>query len=178
MKTLLTTGNSIVVFFSVLLVSSVLIIIFFNADSGGKYFNDERFPKIEINNFTLYQINNKNLVLQLQASNAKQYDMFEEFNEITMRRYVNGDIDTIFAPSAIKKDNVLFFNDGLENSRAGYVFHTQEGIYYVDDNILQGNKSFSMNGEYQMILGNNIYYDAKNGLIRANDIQAKFKSNK
>lgn len=178
MKHLLTIGNSITVFFSILLTSSILLIIFFNVDNGKVYYSDKQFPKIEINDFTLYQIDNKNLILQLNAVNAKQYDMFEEFSHIIMKRYVNNEIDTISAPNAIKKGNILFFNDGLGYDRGGYIFHTQEGVYSIDDGILKGNKSFSIKNEYQNILGNNIYYDSKKGLIKAYDIKAEFESKK
>lgn len=173
MKNLLNIGNSVSLFFVFLLFVSIVIIFSFDKDTVMPHVNVGDIPKIELNNFTIYQINNENLLTKLYARNAKQFDKFEEFSDVILERLNNDIIDKMATKSAIKKDNVIFFDDGVNNSRDGYDLYSTKGVYHIDKNILEGNGFFSINGNFQDIKGDNIYYDANTGLLSAKNINAK-----
>lgn len=175
MKNLLNIGNSITIFFFILLIASIVVIFSFNQNNNYSYDSYNNIAKLEINNFILYQISDKDLLLKLKALNAKQYDTFEEFSKVSIDRYVNNKLDTIYAYNAIKKNDILLFDNGVQDTRDEYTFYTKEGIYYIKDNVLKGKNAFEINGKEHKITGNNIFYDAKSGIIEAYDIDAKFR---
>ena len=175
MKNLLNIGNSVSFFFIFLLIFSVIAIFSFDNNRTTSYLNPIDVPKIEFNNFTIYQINNENLLTKLQAKNAKQFDKFEEFNDVVLERLNKNIIDKIITSNAIKKEDAIFFNNGVNNFRDGYDLHTKSGVYYIDSNILDGNGDFYIKGNFQDIKGEDIYYDANKGIITAKNINAKLK---
>ncbi len=175
MKNLFNIGNSVSFFFISLLVFSSIAVFLFDDDKERVYLNPIDLPKIEFNNFIIYHMNNENLITKMQAKNAKQFDKFEEFNDVVLERLNNNIIDKIVTSNAIKKDNVIFFNNGVNDFRDGYDLYTKSGVYYINDNILDGDGYFYINGNFQDIKGENVYYDANNGIVTANNIHAKLK---
>lgn len=175
MKSLLNIGNSVSSFFVFLLFFSIVAIFSFDNSVQESYLNPVDIPKIEFNNFILYQLDNEKLLTKLQAKNAKQFDKFEEFNDVVLERMNNNIIDKITTSNAVKKDNVIFFDNGVNDVREGYDLYTTVGVYYINDNILDGNGSFYINGNFQDVRGEDIYYDANKGIITAKNINAKLK---
>lgn len=178
MKSLLNIGNSVSLFFALLLFFSIVVIFSFDKNAVIPYANHVDIPKIELNNFTIYQISNENLLTRLYAQNAKQFDKFEEFSNVTLERLNNNIIDKITTKSAIKKDNAIFFDDGVNDNRDGYDLYSTKGVYRIDKNILEGNGFFSISGNFQDIKGDDIYYDANTGLVSAKNINAKLNIKK
>lgn len=177
MKNLLNIGNSVSVFFFFLLILSIIIIFLFDKNIISPYVSPIDIPKVELNNFTIYQINTENLLIKLNAKNAKQFDKFEELNDVVLERQNVGVLDTITAPLAIKKDDMIIFDEGVHYLRLGYDLYSTKGVYYITDNIMEGEGNFFIKGNFQNIIGNNIYYDAKNGITKADNVNAKLKSN-
>lgn len=173
MKNLLSIGNSVIIFFVLFLLFSVIIVFSFSENFLDVKISSSPLPKIEINNFTIYQINDKNLDLVLSASSAKQFSDFEEFNNVVLNKYANGVLDTISAPKAIKRDDNIFFDSGVKNIRDGYSIYSKEGIYYLSTNTFEGKNDFNISNEYHNIRGNNIFFDSKKGVVEAYDIDAK-----
>ncbi|RAX54676.1 hypothetical protein CCY99_02620 [Helicobacter sp. 16-1353] len=173
MKNFLNVGNSVSFFFLFLLILSVIIIFSFDKNVVSPYVSPGDIPKIELNNFTIYQVNNKNLLMKLNARNAKQFDKFEEFYDVLLERLSNNILDTITAPTALKKGDSIFFDNGVNDVRDGYNIYTTKGVYRIDKNIMEGDGFFSIKGNFQDIKGDNIYYDAKNGITKAENIEAK-----
>lgn len=178
MKNFLNVGNSVSLFFVFLLILSVIIIFSFDKNIVTPYVSPGDIPKIELNNFTIYQINNENLLMKLYAKNAKQFDKFDEFSDVLLERLNNNIIDKITAPIAIRKDNIIFFDQGVNDFRDGYDIYTTKGIYHIDKNIMEGEGSFSIKGNFQNIIGEDIYYDAEHGITKAKNIQAKLSTKK
>lgn len=177
MKTFLNAGNSISLFFAFLLILSVIIIFSFDRNVVSPYVSPGDVPKIELNDFTIYQITSKNLLMKLNATNAKQFDKYEEFRNVILERLTNNTLDMITAPIALKKGDTIFFEQGVMDSRDGYDLYTTKGVYRIDKNVMEGEGAFSIYGNSQDIIGDNIYYDAKNGITRGNNIYAKLTPN-
>ena len=178
MKNLLNIGNSVSLFFTFLLLLSIVVIFSFDKNAVTPYVSPGDIPKIELNNFTIYQISSENLLTRLYAQNAKQFDKFEEFSDVVLERLNNNIIDTITTKSAIKKDNAIFFDNGVNDNRDGYNLYSKKGVYHIDKNTLEGKGFFSINGNFQDIKGDDIYYDANTGLISAKNINAKLNVKK
>lgn len=180
MKNLLNIGNSVTLFFILLLFASISAVFILSSSRISSYFNNQDIPKIELNNFTLYQINNENLIMRLNAKNAKQFDKFEEMSDLTLEQLNNNVLDKITAPSAIKNGDTIFFDNGVKNNREDYELFTKRGIYKINKNSFEGMDNFYIISQNENITGDNIFYDRKNGVIKASNVYAKIniKNNK
>lgn len=174
MKHLFSVGNNISLFFATLLFGSIATIFLFDKSSIAPYISPNDIPKIELNNFTIYQIDKDNLVVKLRAKNAKQFDKFEEFSDVTLERLSNEILDTITAPTAIRQKNIISFANGANNVRNGYNMFVENGFYDTDKNILNGKGFFNIKGDDNDIVGDDIYYNAQNATMRAKNINAIF----
>ena len=178
MKNLLNIGNSVSLFFIFLLFVSVVVIFSFDKNEVVPYMNPGDIPKIELNNFTIYQIDKDNLLTKLHARNAKQFEKFEEFSDVVLERLNNNIIDRLTTSNAIKKDNAIFFDEGVNNNRDGYDMYSTRAVYFIDRNTLEGSGFFRINGNFQDIKGDDVYYDGKTGVVFAKNIQAKLNITK
>ena len=155
------------------LIFSIVIVFSFNDNFYDTKIVNNDLPKIEINNFIIYQINDENLDLIVNAASAKQFSNFEEFSNVVLKKYANGMLDTISAPKAIKKGDNIFFDNGVKNIRNGYSIYSREGVYDLVLNVFKGKDDFNISNEYHNIKGNNISFDSKKGIVEAYDIKAK-----
>ncbi|RDU64720.1 hypothetical protein [Helicobacter sp. MIT 14-3879] len=175
MRSLLNIGNSISLFFILLLISSIVIIFSFDKNVIYPYSNKNSIPKIEISNFIAYEIGSKSLISKLSGKNAKQFDDFEEITDVEFYRNDNNSFDVLKAHSAIKKDNIVYFNNGVNNKRNGYDLYSKVAIYHIDKKLLEGKDDFSIKSDFENVIGKNLYYDYKNGITKANNIKAILK---
>ena len=129
MKNLFNIGNSVSLFIAFLLFLGIVVIFSFDKNAVSPYVNPGDIPKIELNNFTIYQIDNENLLTKMHAQNAKQFEKFEEFSDVVLERLNNNIIDTITTKKAIKKDDAIFFDEGVNDNRDGYDLYSTKGIY-------------------------------------------------
>lgn len=175
MKNSLNIGNSVSLFFIILLFVSIAIIFSFDKKVFSPYAYVSDVPKIEINNFTAYEINETTLLSKLIGSNAKQYDSFEEITNANFYRNSDDGFDTLQAPTAIRKDNIIYFDNGVNAQKNGYDIYSKIALYNVNEKILTGKGDFSIVSKFDNIKGKNLYYDFTNGIARANYINAVLK---
>lgn len=170
MKSLLNIGNSISAFFALLLCLSVAIVLSFDKEPISPYSGSNEMPKIELHNFTIYHIDKENLALRLDADNAKQFEGFEEFHDVILERSAA----KITAPLAVRRDNIITFPTGANHYRDGYDMFVADGFYDTDKRVLDGEGFFSIIGNERDLKGDNIYYNAKSGAIRADNVYGTF----
>ena len=188
MKNLFSIGNSVSLFFVGLLLFSIIIVFSFDTNQIPPQFSPNTMPKIEINNFTAYEITPDSLISKLTAKNGKQFEVaptnatkkgakkeqFEELSDITLMR--KGDsFDTLKAKSAKRVGDDIFFDDGVSNVRDGYEMYSEVAHYDLKTRILRGKRDSYIKSASEYIKGENIRYDAQKGIIKADKINAKLK---
>lgn len=180
MKISLNIGSSVSFLFWTLLVASALGAVLFDKTTPKNAAARANLPKIELNNFTLFEIAPNGLALKLSAQNAKQFiengaknPTREEFREVVLERNINGAMEVISAPVAVKKDAVIFFDEGARTLRGGYEMESQKATYRIDEKTLTGRGDFRILGNGQNIAGQDIFYDMGAKIIRAENITAR-----
>lgn len=183
---LINTGNSVSLFFLLLLVFSVAIVFSFETNRTPTQFSQNSMPKIEINNFTAYEITNDSLLSKLTAKNGKQFEVatksansaekeqFEELIDITLERKGES-FDLLKAKSAKRMGDEIFFDNGVSDLRDGYEMYSEVAHYDLKTRKLTGKESFFIKSKSEDIKGENIRYDSQNGVIKADNIKAKIK---
>lgn len=180
MKSLFHIGNSVSLFFTALLLLSIIIIFSFDKNAISPYASPSSVPKIEVGDFIAYEIDDTSLLSKLIGSNAKQFDSFEEITNAEFYRKSsdstnNSGFDVLKAPTAIRKDNIIYFDNGVHSQKNGYDMYSKIAVYNVNSKLLDGKEDFSIISEFDDIKGQNLYYDSINGIARANNIKAIFK---
>lgn len=184
---LINTGNSVSLFFLSLLIFSIVIVFSFEAKATPPPFSHNSIPKIEINNFTAYEITSDLLLSKLTAQNGKQFEIapkngdknakkesFEELSEVTLER--NGEsFDLLKAPHARRVGDIVYFDNGVSDLRDGYEMYSEVAHYNFKSRKLVGKEGFYIKSQSEDIKGENIVYDAQNGTIKARNINAKIK---
>lgn len=180
---LINTGNSVSLFFLLLLVFSVAIVFSFDTNHTLPQFSENSMPKIEINNFTAYEITQNALISKLTAKNGKQFEIainttkkeqFEELSDIILEH--NGEtFDLLKAQSAKKVGDEIFFDNGVSDLRDGYEMYSEVAHYDLKTRKLIGKQSFFIKSKSEDIKGENIRYDSQSGIIKADNIKAKIK---
>lgn len=191
---LINTGNSVSLFFLLLLIFSVAIVFSFETNRTPSQFSENSMPKIEINNFTAYEITSDSLLSKLTAKNGKQFEVatksakgansakkesFEELNDITLERKGES-FDLLKAKSAKRMGDEIFFDNGVSDLRDGYEMYSEVAHYDLKTRKLTGKEGFFIKSKSEDIKGENIRYDSQNGVIKADNIKAiiKLKSDK
>ncbi|MGX2982529.1 hypothetical protein [Helicobacter sp. 23-1045] len=170
-------GSGVTAFFIALLAISIAIVLSFDTAPHAKQIAPQKLPKIEIFNFTAYEIDKTALLTELIAKNAKQFELpdkstQEEIFEMTLKR--NGtSFDTLYAPSARKVGDVIYFDDGVKNLRDGYEAHSDIAVYDLRSKVLKGRDNFYIKSAFEDIKG--LHFNYENGVIQAQNIHAKIK---
>lgn len=184
---LINTGNSVSLFFLLLLIFSVAIVFSFETNRIPPQFSENSMPKIEINNFTAYEITSDSLLSKLSAKNGKQFEVatksaksgskkesFEELSDITLERKGES-FDLLKAQSAKRVGDEIFFDNGVSDLRDGYEMYSEVAHYDLKTRKLTGKEGFFIKSKSEDIKGENIRYDSQNGIIKADNIKAKIK---
>lgn len=180
MKSLFHIGNSVSLFFAALLLLSIIIIFSFDKNAVSPYASSSSVPKIEVGDFVAYEIDEKSLLSKLVGGNAKQFDSYEEISNAEFYRKSSDSenssgFDVLKAPTAIRKDNIIYFDNGVHSQKNGYDMYSKIAVYNVNSKLLDGKEDFSIVSKFDNIQGQNLYYDSINGIARANNIKAIFK---
>lgn len=188
LKYLFSVGNSVSLFFGLLLIFSVALVFSFDANKIPPHFSPNSMPTIEINNFTAYEITQESLTSKLYAKNGKQFEtasakkgekkeQFEELSDIRLERKGES-FDILKAKSAKRIGDNIFFDNGVSDFRNGYELYSEVASYNLKTRNLVGKAGFSIKSASEDIRGENIHYDSINGVIKANNINAKLKLKK
>lgn len=170
-------ANSVTMFFVALLLASITIVLSFNTSYTSPHFTQNTIPKIEIHNFTAFEVTQDALLSKLTAKNGRQFDSknkttIEELDDIVVER--NSDtFDILSAKSARKVGDEIYFDNGVKNIRDGYEMYSQIATYNLQSKALKGKYDFYIKSKFEDIKGENISYES--GIIKAENITANIK---
>ena len=108
------------------------------------------------------------------AKKGAKNEQFEELSDITLE-HRGESFDTLKAKSAKRIGDEIFFDNGVSDVREGYEMYSEVAHYDLKTRILQGKRNFYIKSKSEDIKGENVRYDAQNGVLKADKISAKLK---
>lgn len=166
---------SINLFFLLLL--GFLIGMFSYFSPNGKAPEDNReIPKIELTNFTLYEISPKKIDHILEGKEGKK---FEEYYVITSAKFSDNTkklFQSIRSDYAEYRDNVVKVDGNVHYVREdGLEFRSKEGMYNTKESLIQTKGSFIITQHMNRIDGTALNYNTELDTVSANQVRGSYQ---
>ncbi len=168
--------------FSLLIVSSILLMITTIIKQPAKEINTISKPIITFIDSTMYEINTKNVSKIVQSKNVFHYKTKDELHNATIiLRSQNKDktnyTDTISGEHILKVgDQLTFRNNVILNRDNEVVLSTEFLEYNIKTQIGQNKHKFKLDYLNNTLIGNILYFDGINDIIRASNTQFKLNT--
>ncbi|WP_143428295.1 hypothetical protein [Helicobacter sp. 13S00477-4] len=137
----------------------------------------EQWPKIELNQFSMYQINTDFVDMKVEGSGALQFDDYEILFGFLASRYNTHSKRTyeyISGEEVIKTGDIYTFPQGVVYTKSdGGSFWSENGVYDYQKEIFKGKGDFILSTLEGNFEGKNIIYNRKSQNIQAIDIVSK-----
>lgn len=161
-------------FFVLLLLFSVSVFVFLKPQSY-KQNTDDNVPRLEIEDFTLYEISTEGVQSVVSGTLGRQYPSHYEVenshyiqNKNQLGEHLYSDKGVFEKNTAYLNDNVRYFReDGLSFESDHAVYDTKKEFLYVPDN-------FILTHNENIIYGKELYYYSQTGEISAQNIDANY----
>ena len=133
-------------------------------------------PLVELNNFTLYELDNNDLKILLSAKVAKRYSDRYEIKNINYTDNKDKYLVNIQADSAIYKDDYIDLDGNIIfNREDGLMFKTQKAQYSRKDDLVTTDGLFSANIDDGNMTGYNLKYNNKLNIVESKNIEMVYK---
>lgn len=133
-------------------------------------------PKIELFNFTLYEISHKGIDHILEGEEGKKFD---ERYTVTSAKF-SDNTKTLF--QTIKSDHVDYRSDVINlNGNVHYAredgleFRSNEGKYNTDTAVIQTQGAFVITQKSNRIDGDRLLYDNENDTVSADHVRVSYQ---
>jgi hypothetical protein len=163
------------IFFLLILGFLLGMYTYFSPDYNAKY-NNVEIPKIELHDFTLYEISHRGIDHVLEGKEGKKY---EEYYEVTSAKF-SDNTATLF--QTIRSDNAEYRNDVIDLDgdmhyvrEDGLEFHAASGSYDSKSSLVKVPGSFIITQNANRIDGENMLYHTEQESVSANRIQASYQ---
>lgn len=161
-------------FFVLLFLFSASLLIMLKPQQYQKT-DGEKIPQMEIEDFTLYEINTEGVKSVVSGTIGRQYDLYYEVenahyveNKNRMGEHLYADRGKFEKDIAYLNENVRYFRDD------GLSFESDHAVYDTKKELLYVPKSFVLTQNENIIYGNELHYNAKSGDIDAKQISASY----
>lgn len=166
---------SINLFFLLLLGLLIGMFGYFSPDDRAAQDNRE-IPKIELTDFTLYEISHKRIDHILEGKEGKKFD---EYYVITSAKF-SDNTKNLF--QSIQSDNADYRNDIIKvDGNVHYVredgleFRSNEGTYNSKDSLIQTRGAFVITQNSNRIDGTALYYNTEHDTVSANQVRGSYQ---
>lgn len=161
-------------FFIILLLFCVSIFVLLKPSSYTKN-SDEKIAQLEIEDFTVYELNTKGVKSVLSGTVGRQFSTYYEVenahyveNKKKSSEHLYADTGRFEKEIAYLDDNVRYFReDGLSFESDHAVYNTKKESLYVP-------KSFILTQNENIIYGQELNYDAVSGKLSAQKVDASY----
>ncbi len=135
----------------------------------------EKIPQMEIEDFTLYEIDTKGVKSVVSGTIGRQYELYYEVenahyveNKNKLGEHLYADKGKFEKDIAYLDENVRYFRDD------GLSFESDHAVYDTNKELLFVPKSFVLTQNENIIYGNELHYNAKSGDIDAKEVNASY----
>lgn len=161
-------------FFVLLFVFSLSLLILLKPQEYQKAGNG-KIPQMEIEDFTLYELNKEGVKSVVSGTLGRQYKTYYEVENAHYVENKNRLGEHLYADKGKFEKNIAYLNDNVRYFREdGLSFESDHAIYDTNKELLYVPKRFILTQNENIIYGNELHYNAKNGKITAQQIDANY----
>jgi len=157
----------------------VISVILTNIKIDHKQQNDQytHMPLLTFENLKMYDINSKHIQKIVQARQALNYKTMDELYDATIIiRNKHNQSDSISAEYIVKTGNIYKLYQGVNIIQSQQAQLTTDFLVYDElKRLSQNNTDFVLNYKNNELIGKNIYFDANNDIIKANNAHFKIR---
>lgn len=161
-------------FFVLLLLFSVSLFVFLKPQSYAQN-SDENVPTLEIEDFTVYEINALGVKSVVSGTLGRQYT---EHYEVENSHYIQNKNqlgEHLYSDFGVFKNDIVYLNDNVRYFREdGLSFESEHAVYNTKKEFLYVPKSFVLTQNENIIYGNELYYHSLTGDIKAQGVNANY----
>lgn len=174
----LNSTNNILIFFLILLFITLCSVFLFVPNTFTKSDENAQIAKIELKNFSMYQISESFVEMKIEGERALEFSDYEVIYDFLVSRYRIGDtkknFEYISGTKVVKKGNNFDFPSGAIYTKSdGENFWSEAGSYSYATRVFKGKGDFSFNSSIGEFRGKDIIYDQKSRNIQAKNIISK-----
>jgi hypothetical protein len=168
-------------FFILLIIVISIIVTNLTVEEKIKKIQYTNIPLVTFKDSTMYDLDQnevKQIVVSSQALNFKNRD--ELYDATIVIRNKSNSTNTVSAEYILKKDSVykLYQNVNIELKNDNVTSLYGNYIEFDENtNILISKKEFDLQYNENQLVGKNLYYDANNNIIKAQNTNFKLKTN-
>jgi len=133
-------------------------------------------PKIELSNFTLYEISHKGIDHILAGDEGKKFD---EYYVITSAKFSDNTknlFQTIRSDDAEYRNKIIQLDGNVHYVREdGLEFRSHEGSYNSIESLVQTKGSFVITQEGNRVEGTKLFYNTELDTVSANQVRGSYQ---
>jgi len=161
-------------FFLLLFLFSIALLVFLKPQSYANI-SEKNVPQLEIEDFTLYEINTNGVQSVVSGTIGWQYETHYEVqkahfvqNKNKLGEHIYADKGVFEKDTAYLDDNVRYFRDD------GLSFESDHAVYNTKQEQLNVPEKFVLTQNKNVIYGSDLHYNSQTGWMRANKIDANY----
>ena len=165
-------------FFLAIATVLLAILLFFKPTKMAEMTHDgEEVPALELHNFTLYELDTHGLKDIMSGRKGYRYSKRLEIEDI------NYTDSTHTLRNNLLSDYGVYNNIDLITLKGNVRYHREDGMHFVTNKAIINQKKetidtrgpFTLYKQADIVVGNDLYYDSKNGLTKAKDVTGIFE---
>lgn len=161
-------------FFIFLFLFSVSLFVFLQPQSYTQN-SDENIPQLEIEDFTLYEIDKFGVQNVVSGTIGRQYIKHYEVQNVHYIENKNKMGEHLYADNGIFKTDIAYLNDNVRYFREdGLSFESDHAVYNTKKEFLYVPDKFVLTQNENIIYGSELYYYSLSGKMYANKINANY----
>ena len=161
-------------FFVLLLLFSVSIFVLLKPQSYAQN-TDNNVPRLEIEDFTLYEINTQGVQSVVSGTLGRQYTSHYEVENSHYIQNKNQLGEHLYADKGVFDKDTAYLNDNVRYFREdGLSFESDHAIYDTKKEFLYVPASFVLTQNENIIYGKELHYYSQAGDMQAQDINANY----
>lgn len=161
-------------FFIILLLFCVSIFVFLQPSSYTKNAG-EKIAQLEIEDFTVYELNTKGVKSILSGTVGRQ---FSTYYEVENAHYVENkkiSSEHLYADSGMFEKDIAYLDDNVRYFREdGLSFESDHAVYNTKKESLYVPKNFILTQNENIVYGKELRYDAVSGKMSAQKVDANY----
>lgn len=161
-------------FFILLFLFSLSLLVLLKPQGYQKALS-EKIPQMEIENFTLYEINTEGVKSVVSGTIGRQYTDYYEVENAHYIENKNKMGEHLYADKGRFEKDIAYLDQNVRYFREdGLSFESEHAIYDTKKEILYVPKHFTLTQNKNIIYGRELHYNSKSGQITAKQIDATY----
>jgi len=138
----------------------------------------EKLPQIELNHFSVYELNNKGLEHFFEAEQGKKFEDHYEVEKAKFSNNTHSLFETIRSDHAKYKSDIISLSGNVHYAREdGLNFHSDEAMYNQNASTISTEGSFIITKGAHKVEGTHLFYDLERESVTADKVRGSYYFN-